>query len=57
MQCANLAQFVGPPSIAALVACSGRWSDALFVTGGAAIAGILLGLAIQLIERRSVQNG
>ncbi len=56
MQCANLAQFAGPPLIAALVASSGRWSDALFVTGSAAITGILLGLAIQRIERRSVQQ-
>ena len=53
MQCANLAQFGGPPLIAAIVARSGRWSDTLFVTGGAAVLGILLGLAIQRIERRS----
>jgi hypothetical protein len=55
MQCANLAQFAGPPLIAVIVARSGHWSDALFVTGGAAITGILLGLAMQCIERRSVQ--
>jgi cyanate permease len=52
MQCANLAQFVGPPLIAALVAASGRWSDALYVTGSAAVTGILLGLAIKRIEAR-----
>lgn len=57
MQCANLAQFAGPPLIAALVASSGRWSDALFVTGAAAIAGIALGLAILRIEPRGSQNG
>ncbi|MBI4998499.1 MAG: MFS transporter, partial [Rhodocyclales bacterium] len=57
MQCANLAQFAGPPLIAALVAGSGRWSDALFVTGAAAIAGILLGLAILRIESLGSQNG
>jgi MFS family permease len=53
MQCANLAQFAGPPLIATIVADSGRWSDTLFVTGGAAMTGILLGLAIRRIERRS----
>lgn len=53
MQCANLAQFGGPPLIAALVASSGHWSDTLYVTGGAALAGILLGYAIHRIERRS----
>jgi MFS transporter, CP family, cyanate transporter len=52
MQCANLAQFVGPPMIAALVASSGHWSDALYVTGSAAVTGILLGLAIKRIEAR-----
>ncbi|MBI4996731.1 MAG: MFS transporter [Rhodocyclales bacterium] len=56
MQCANLAQFVGPPAIAALVASSGRWSDALYVTGSAAVTGILLGLAIQRIERSGAQS-
>jgi len=54
MQCANLAQFVGPPLIAALVAASGRWSDALYVTGAAAITGILLGAAILRIESKPV---
>jgi MFS family permease len=53
MQCANLAQFAGPPLIAVIVARSGRWSDTLFVTGSAAIIGILLGFAIHRIERRS----
>jgi MFS transporter, CP family, cyanate transporter len=56
MQGGNLGQFVGPPLIAAIVASSGRWSDTLYVTGGAAITGILLGLAIRRIERRSVQQ-
>ncbi len=52
MQCANLAQFAGPPLIAVIVARSGRWSDTLFVTGTAAVAGIVLGLTIYRIERR-----
>lgn len=51
MQCANLAQFAGPPLIAAIVAASGRWSDALYVAGGAAGAGILLGVVILRGER------
>lgn len=54
MQGGNLGQFAGPPLIAALVARSGLWSDALLVTGGAAIAGILLGYAIGRIERRGM---
>lgn len=53
MQCANLAQFGGPLLIAVIVASSGRWSDTLLVTGGAAITGILLGFCIRRIERRS----
>jgi len=52
IQCAHLGQFVGPPLIAALVARSGLWRDALWVTGSAAIAGIFLGMAIYRIERR-----
>lgn len=55
MQCANLGQFAGPPLIAALVAHSGLWRDTLFVTGGAAVTGILLGLlAIHRTEQRPV---
>jgi CP family cyanate transporter-like MFS transporter len=56
MQCANLGQFVGPPLIAALVASSGLWRDALWVTGTAAVAGIFLGLAIYGIERKKVSH-
>jgi len=54
IQCANLGQFFGPPLIAALVARSGLWQDALWVTGSAAISGMLLGMAIYRIEGRQV---
>jgi MFS family permease len=46
LQVAHLGQFIGPPLIALLVARSGVWRDALWVTGSAAGVGILLGFAI-----------
>jgi cyanate permease len=52
LQVAHLGQFIGPPLIAALVAKSGFWQDALWVTGGAAIAGVLIGMAIYWREGR-----
>jgi cyanate permease len=52
MQCGNLGPFVGPPIIAMLVAASGLWRDALFVTGGAAILGVVLGLLVRRQEGR-----
>jgi MFS family permease len=52
IQCAHLGQFIGPPLIAALVARSGLWQDALWVTGSAACASILLGMAIHQREGR-----
>ena len=42
--------FVGPPLIAALVAASGLWRDALWVTASAAAGGIVLGLALRRLE-------
>lgn len=51
MQFGNLGPFVGPPLIAMLVASSGLWRDALFVTGSAAALGVALGLAILRQER------
>lgn len=51
MQFGNLGPFVGPPLIAALVAASGQWRDALFVTGTAALLGIALGLLVRRRER------
>jgi CP family cyanate transporter-like MFS transporter len=51
MQIGNLGPFLGPPLIAMLVAASGLWRDALFVTGTAALLGITLGLTIRRYER------
>ncbi len=51
MQFGNLGPFAGPPMIAALVAASGLWRDALYVTGGAALVGIVFGLLIRQRER------
>lgn len=50
MQTGNIGPFVGPPLIAALVSASGQWHDALWVTGSAAAAGILLGLVLRRRE-------
>jgi len=50
MQVGNMGPFVGPPLIASLVAASGLWRDALWVTGSAAACGILLGLALRRLE-------
>ncbi len=51
MQVGNMGPFVGPPLIAALVAASGLWRDALWVTASAAACGIVLGLALRRLER------
>lgn len=51
MQFGNLGPFVGPPLIAALVAESGRWDDALVVTGSGALIGVVLGLVLRRYER------
>lgn len=53
MQGSQLGQFVGTPLIAALVAASGRWSSAAWVTGGAAASGVALGLGAWALERRA----
>ncbi len=52
MQGSQLGQFVGTPLIAAVVAASGRWGAAAWVTGGAAALGVVLGLAAWHLERR-----
>ena len=57
MQGSQLGQFVGTPLIAAVVAASGHWSSARWVTGGAALIGIALGLAAWGIERRATAAG
>jgi MFS family permease len=50
MQIGNVGPFIGPPLIASLVAASGLWRDALWVTGSAALFALLLGLALRTLE-------
>jgi MFS transporter, CP family, cyanate transporter len=52
MQGSQLGQFIGTPLIAAVVAASGQWSSARWVTGAAAGLGLALGLAAHRLERR-----
>lgn len=51
MQMGNVGPFIGPPIIAAIVAASGLWRDALWVTGTAAACGVALGLALRRFDR------
>ncbi len=50
LQGSQLGQFIGTPLIAAVVAASGDWGSARSVMVGAAIAGVLLGLAVRRLE-------
>ena len=52
MQGSQLGQFIGTPLIAAVVASTGRWTSAAWVTTGAAALGVALGLAAWRAERR-----
>ena len=52
-QVGNIGPFFGPPLIATLVADSGLWRDALIVTGCAAVVGVILGVMIKRLERRT----
>ncbi len=52
MQGSQLGQFVGTPLIAAVVAASGHWASARWVTAGAAALGVLLGWLATQAERR-----
>ncbi|MDT7834887.1 MFS transporter [Aquabacterium sp. OR-4] len=52
MQCSQLGQFIGTPLIAAVVAASGQWASARWVTAGAAALGMLLGGLALRAERR-----
>ena len=52
MQGAHLGQFIGTPLIAAVVASSGQWRHALWVTGPAALIGVALGWMAQRLEAR-----
>jgi MFS transporter, CP family, cyanate transporter len=51
-QGAQLGQFVGTPLLAAVVAATGQWRHTLWVTGTAAMLGVLLGWAVGRIEAR-----
>lgn len=52
MQGSQLGQFIGTPLIAAVVAASGQWSSARWVTAGAAALGLVLALLALRAERR-----
>ncbi len=52
MQGSQLGQFIGTPLIAAVVAASGQWASARWVTAGAAALGLGLGLLAWRAERR-----
>lgn len=56
MQGSQLGQFVGTPLIAAVVAATGQWGSARWVTGSVALIGLLLGLAAWTAEQRLVQR-
>jgi len=57
MQGSQLGQGVGTPLIAAVVAASGSWASARWVTAGAAAIGIALGLAAWVVEQRLARSG
>lgn len=57
MQGAQLGQFFGPPAIAALVASSGHWQSAAWITGLAALGGVVLGLAVRAQENKRAAPG
>jgi len=52
MQGAQIGQFIGTPLIAAVVAATGRWPAAQWVTLPAALGGVLLGLWALRLEAR-----
>lgn len=56
MQGSQLGQFAGTPLIAAVVAASGRWSSAGWVSAGAALLGVVVGLVAWRIERRPLPH-
>lgn len=55
MQGSQAGQFMGTPLIAAVVAASGDWSSARWVTGGAALIGLWLGLLALRAERFAIR--
>ena len=57
MQGSQLGQFVGTPLIAGLVASSGQWASARWVTAGSALVGVLMGLAALRCEPDRAAQG
>ena len=55
LQASQGGQFIGTPLIAAVVAASGNWASARWVTGAAALLGVLLGLAALRAERPAMR--
>ncbi len=53
MQGSQFGQFVGTPLIAAVVAASGQWSSARWVTSAAALIGVAVALALITLERHT----
>jgi nitrate/nitrite transporter NarK len=51
MQVSNLGQLLGPPGVAAVVAATGRWGDAVYVMLLAAACGFACGLVLARHER------
>ncbi len=56
MQGAQLGQFVGTPAIAAVVSSTGQWTASLWVSGCAALIGVVLGLAAHRLESRLLRQ-
>lgn len=54
MQGSQAGQFIGTPLIAAVVAASGQWGSARWVTGSVALIGLVLGLVAWRAEQRLV---
>lgn len=52
MQGSQFGQFVGTPLIAVVVAASGHWSSARWVTAGAALIGVVVAVTLIVLERR-----
>jgi cyanate permease len=56
MQGSQLGQCLGTPLIAAVVAATGDWASAAWVTTGAAVLGVALGLAAWRAERAGARD-
>lgn len=56
-QCSSLGQFAGPPLVGWVAARAGGWHWSWLVTGGCALAGILLASATGRLLRRRIDPG